>query len=574
MLPSCQCNYGCCDTEIAEKGLARFAKQIGAFSAEKEEPLSASVLTAQHEWYRPPVSKPLADPDEPTPVSAASPGTPASPIRVGKRISLRSNGTNGSVRGLPFCESRRSVYLGPDPLERMRLLVVQLERAQHEATRRSYLIRVPTLITGLLLMIITFSLFMIFQISHDASVLIFPYALCGGWGCMLVMLSVLPSDKKIKSSLWLSYACVTFPIGAYATYLGIVAGIEAFTGTCAFNSVEVPCWASQVAAASDVASGLVALGTACYIVLFQMLSSKTEQPLRLLARTNAAMGIVWVGIGLFSFILKHSVLVAAGSAGGLGFHICGLSVGVLLLLSGGGFTSPRCRRGIQMWLGSRPGTTGAGLAELLGHRSVEEVIALAASNFRAVSAKEVREEHFHKNLSAKQIQELYDLSVPAEFGNVDAFVSHTWLDDSPAKWRAIQDWRNVFRSVHAREPLLWIDRYCQHRLAAPEAVAAVLPIYIAGSRNLLSLCGTQYFSSLRSLVELFIFAELGRSQEEFHLHPLPEAESVLRYWIDSLDVWKSHHDKSVPFQLALEAAHSKNGFQDMVKRLMDIGFYE
>ena len=76
---------------------------------------------------------------------------------------------------------------------------------------------------------------------------------------------------------------------------------------------------------------------------------------------------------------------------------------------------------------------------------------------RAVRPKhlrQVREEHFHKNLSAKQIQELYDLSaacaggwgnkvlagkqqlrinlvasakVPAEFGNVDAFVSHLGL---------------------------------------------------------------------------------------------------------------------------------------------------
>ena len=48
---------------------------------------------------------------------------------------------------------------------------------------------------------------------------------------------------------------------------------------------------------------------------------------------------------------------------------------------------------------------------------------------------------------------------PAAFGQVDAFLTHSWSDDSALKWRQLQQWRAAFKAKHnGREPLVWIDK--------------------------------------------------------------------------------------------------------------------
>ena len=51
-------------------------------------------------------------------------------------------------------------------------------------------------------------------------------------------------------------------------------------------------------------------------------------------------------------------------------------------------------------------------------------------------------------------------SQPAEIGNVDAFVTHSWHDDSELKWDVLQRWRHDFKREHKREPRVWLDKYC------------------------------------------------------------------------------------------------------------------
>ena len=48
---------------------------------------------------------------------------------------------------------------------------------------------------------------------------------------------------------------------------------------------------------------------------------------------------------------------------------------------------------------------------------------------------------------------------PATFGQVDAFLTYSWSDDSGLKWQQLQQWRTAFKAKHnGREPLMWIDK--------------------------------------------------------------------------------------------------------------------
>ena len=45
----------------------------------------------------------------------------------------------------------------------------------------------------------------------------------------------------------------------------------------------------------------------------------------------------------------------------------------------------------------------------------------------------------------------------ASVGEVDFFVSHSWSDDSDAKWRALN---RVLQEERARDVMLWLDKAC------------------------------------------------------------------------------------------------------------------
>ena len=49
-------------------------------------------------------------------------------------------------------------------------------------------------------------------------------------------------------------------------------------------------------------------------------------------------------------------------------------------------------------------------------------------------------------------------SAKARFGQIDAFLSHSWSDPPRAKWDALQAWRRDFVDAHEREPKVWIDK--------------------------------------------------------------------------------------------------------------------
>jgi len=121
----------------------------------------------------------------------------------------------------------------------------------------------------------------------------------------------------------------------------------------------------------------------------------------------------------------------------------------------------------------------------------------------------------------KPERQLFALSRPAQLGEVDAFLSHSWHDDPTAKWAAIQRWRRSFKAEHGREPEVWLDKICLDQTNIDESLQC-LPIFLSGCKQLLAVVGNTYLTRLWCIVELFVFLETGGRLENLSVEPLAE----------------------------------------------------
>jgi hypothetical protein len=99
--------------------------------------------------------------------------------------------------------------------------------------------------------------------------------------------------------------------------------------------------------------------------------------------------------------------------------------------------------------------------------------------------------------------ELYEQSKVCRVGACDAFLSHSWHDDSRSKWDALLAWCEAFDNTNRRVPQLWLDKVCidQRNIKAD---LECLPIYLAACTILLVISGETYTSRLWCCVELFV----------------------------------------------------------------------
>ena len=105
----------------------------------------------------------------------------------------------------------------------------------------------------------------------------------------------------------------------------------------------------------------------------------------------------------------------------------------------------------------------------------------------------------------------------AKLGLVDAFLSHSWHDDSELKWDQLQAYREDFKQANnGQEPLVWIDKYCLDQNNLKEGLMC-LPVFLAGCNSLLVLAGTTYPRRLWCVMELFIFLIMGGTEDAVDL---------------------------------------------------------
>jgi len=168
----------------------------------------------------------------------------------------------------------------------------------------------------------------------------------------------------------------------------------------------------------------------------------------------------------------------------------------------------RAQRSLDAWLQARASTRAAAcIACLLAERPSAEVVAQARARFRCMSLADMDFDSFKDN---RPNPKLYALSASTSLGHCDAFVSHSWHDDPEAKWVAIQEWRESFKSRYGREPNIWFDKVCIDQ-SNIDGDLACLPIFLSGCQRLVILCGSTYLSRLWCVLELFVYVQMGGS---------------------------------------------------------------
>ena len=130
-------------------------------------------------------------------------------------------------------------------------------------------------------------------------------------------------------------------------------------------------------------------------------------------------------------------------------------------------------------------SSAAGVAAMIGDHPIEKIKATTQRCFYGVNFSLVTLKHIEENTPNP---ELFALANRARFDEVDWFVSHSWRDNPPAKFRALQQARNKFCHEHKREPVVWIDKFCLDQTAI-EANLMCLPVFLAACKELVIVCG-------------------------------------------------------------------------------------
>lgn len=340
-------------------------------------------------------------------------------------------------------------------------------------------------------------------------------------GVYLFFMGVLPSDRPLILVAAFLGPVTTFGLGVFA---GMSVVADFFAG-CAEGMTDSECSYNR-----DIMGGkVVELSVALVILaMFAYHACRHRESTQLLDAewyTVFRLMVLFAVHAIFEFVRKlifkpeaegsneHKVLKNTIDLG-LRIFMYGLFAAVL--------RTPRLRARVQGFLSRQGGTTssGAAIAFLLGHSDSSTVYVTAQTLFRGVSCERLREDLFRES---KPSRTCFSLSEPAELGEVDMFLSHSWHDPLRAKWEALQEYRHRFKALnHGREPRLWIDRFCVH----PDHIAeylTCLPVFMASCERLLMLVGPTFLSRYWCVFEAYLFVEMGHSTEEVDLRVLKSA---------------------------------------------------
>jgi len=163
---------------------------------------------------------------------------------------------------------------------------------------------------------------------------------------------------------------------------------------------------------------------------------------------------------------------------------------------------------------------------LLKAHGTEARVRKAAARFRGIPWSALEEKHLcASRATPEEAAALSKATLPAELGDVDAFLSHSWSDDGHAKYAALSEWADDFTERNGRPPLLWFDKACIDQNDIENALVG-LPVYVSGCHVLLILDGPTYPTRLWCIMEIFCFLTMGGNREDIVVLPV-EASSPL-----------------------------------------------
>ena len=261
----------------------------------------------------------------------------------------------------------------------------------------------------------------------------------------------------------------------------------------------------------------------------------TMAPRRQLRRLWLVLRLFFSGGALFCFAIFISTVlyVPIDPSGPTPFALW-ILLGANLLAAALVFT--RANRGrVVAWLGTLGKTDdadnkAAALAALVGSLSAAKAFKLGIDNFRKLDLDNLKVEEIAgrkaetvagdwKTSPGWPTLELYNKTSQAKFGQVDAFISHSWSDDGVAKFNCLRYWKEEeLRKAKAngedkKDVTIWLDKACLNQRDIQASLAG-LPVFISGCKQLLVLAGPTYASRLWCVIELFVFVQLGRNVKE------------------------------------------------------------
>mmetsp|Transcript_115241 Transcript_115241/g.325651 ORF Transcript_115241/g.325651 Transcript_115241/m.325651 type:complete len:526 (+) Transcript_115241:104-1681(+) len=178
------------------------------------------------------------------------------------------------------------------------------------------------------------------------------------------------------------------------------------------------------------------------------------------------------------------------------------------------------RRGRLLAFLGRIGTDGeveaaAMIASAVGTHGIEKTLDLAKRTFHGLPIEALEPD----DLATNQGSALYTMTKKVRFGEVDAFISHSWSDSGDLKWSALQRWRSRFAFSNGRQPIVWLDKACINQNNVTNSLAC-LPVFLAGCAQLVVLVGPTYPRRLWCCIELFTFLRMGGELERIIVIPI------------------------------------------------------
>ena len=279
--------------------------------------------------------------------------------------------------------------------------------------------------------------------------------------------------------------------------------------------------------------------------------------------------VAFFGIGLVYFIVGtiYDIEVVKGStsASWLALAISFLLAALICTKSNRGHFIRR--------LGARGkgGSTqqeAASVASLMGDHSAAELLVHASRHFRGQPLNTLTREHLLNNASDHTI--LHDLTRPAAFGEVAAFVSHSWNDDGPKKFDKLHEWAKEFGK--GENVLIWLDKSCIDQMRLDDQLAC-LPVFLAGCEKLVVLAGETYATRLWCCLELFVHFRMGGKAEDSVVKLLSETHTdFIDHFVDfNASKAKCHNENDRQRLLAtIEASFGTTApFDRLVREIFD-----
>ena len=266
------------------------------------------------------------------------------------------------------------------------------------------------------------------------------------------------------------------------------------------------------------------------------------------------------------------------------------------------FAFSTTNRGKIIWFLGSLGRGGSRLQEaayikaLLGESTgrvqtptIRSAVSFAASRFRGIAVTDLGPDNFAEVASAR-VRRVDDppevVAKPALFGEVHAFVTHSWQDPAHSKLDELRKWSMEIlpsgsSGASASAPLVWIDVAClevgDHSHCKEEELQC-LPFFILGCRCLLILAGDTYPSRLWCAFEIFVFLKLGKPKNEILMRQLTShlrvgSENTLKDTLVNFDALKAKCFSGEDRQQLLSIIESSFGTADYFNQVLRKTFH-